>query len=193
MVYRGKVHRGEHEAILDQAVFEAVQVKLADGAVARQLKLKASPAILMGRIYDDRGERITPSHSNKNGARYRYYVSHALLQKRPDEAGSVPRVPAPEIEQIVVKVLRELADQAGDGNPPTLADERNLVEQHVDHVVIRPNAIEIHLLRKPDGEANADQLTANDHSLPTITVPWTHTAVSTDKGILSTPHHRTKP
>ena len=99
VVYRGKVHRGEHEAIVDQAVFEAVQVKLADGAVARRLKLKASPAILMGRIYDDRGERMTPSHSNKNGARYRYYVSHALLQKRTDEAGSVPRVPAPEVEQ----------------------------------------------------------------------------------------------
>ena len=174
MVYRGKVHRGEHEAIVDQAVFEAVQVKLADGAVARRLKLKASPAILMGRIYDDRGERMTPSHSNKNGARYRYYVSHALLQNRTDEAGSVPRVPAPEMEQLVVNALRELASsQAGDSGPPTLADERDLVEQHVEHVVIRANAIEINLLRKSDGEDHADQLTASEHSPATISVPWT--------------------
>ena len=131
VVYRGKVHRGEHEAIVDQALFAAVQVKLADGAVARRLKLKASPAILMGRIYDDRGERMTPSHSIKNGARYRYYVSHALLQNRTDEAGSVPRVPAPEVEQLVVNALRELASsQAGDSGPLTLANERDLIEQH---------------------------------------------------------------
>ena len=188
VVYRGKVHRGEHEAIVDQALFAAVQVKLADGAVARRLRLKASPAILMGRIYDDRGERMTPSHSIKNGARYRYYVSHALLQNRTDEAGSVPRVPAPEVEQLVVNALRELASsQAGDSGPPTLADERDLIEQHVDHVVIRPNGIEIHLLRKSDGEDNADQLTASDHSPATITVPWRHTAASAAKGILHAP------
>jgi site-specific DNA recombinase len=52
------------------------------------------------RIYDDRGNRMSPSHSNKLGVRYRYYVSHALLQNRKQEAGHVPRVPAPEIEQI---------------------------------------------------------------------------------------------
>jgi hypothetical protein len=40
------------------------------------------PAILMGRIFDDRGNRMTPSHSNKDGVRYRYYVSHLLLQRR---------------------------------------------------------------------------------------------------------------
>ena len=123
VVYRGKVHRGEHEAIVDQAVFAAVQVKLADGAVARRLKLKASPAILMGRIYDDRGERMTPSHSIKNGARYRYYVSHALLQNADQEAGSVPRVPAPEVEQLVVNALRELASsQASDSGPAHARD-----------------------------------------------------------------------
>jgi hypothetical protein len=58
--------------------------------------------ILAGRIYDDRGNRVSPTHSNKLGVRYRYYVSRALLQNRGDEAGSVPRVPAPEIEQLVV-------------------------------------------------------------------------------------------
>ena len=105
---------------MDQALFEAVQAKLADGAVTRRLRLKASPAILMGRIYDDRGNRMTPSHANKHGVRYRYYISHALLQKRTDEAGHVPRVPAPEVEHLVVKALRELSDKAADGCPPRL-------------------------------------------------------------------------
>src|SRR5258706_14050368 len=36
IVYRGEVHRGEHEPILDRGLFEAVQAKLAANAVARR-------------------------------------------------------------------------------------------------------------------------------------------------------------
>jgi hypothetical protein len=50
---------------------------------------------------------MTPSYAVKNGVRYRYYVSCVLAQGRKHEAGSVPRVPAPEIERIVLKTLRE--------------------------------------------------------------------------------------
>ena len=60
-----------------------MQAKLVASANARQLKLKASPSILAGRIFDERGDRMTPTH--KQGARYRYYVSHATLQKRDEE------------------------------------------------------------------------------------------------------------
>ncbi|MCX7313730.1 MAG: recombinase family protein [Alphaproteobacteria bacterium] len=187
VVYRGKVHRGEHDAIVDQDLFQAVQAKLADGAVARRLKLRASPAILMGRIYDDRGNRMTPSHANKNGARYRYYISHALLQKRTDEVGRVPRVPAPEVERLVVNALRQLPSPADDRCPPVSADERDLVEQHLDRVVIRPNAIEIHLRRTSDDEDHTGQPTDNDHAPATITVPWIGTAPSAAKGILHAP------
>ena len=83
VVYRGEVHRGEHEPILARDVFEAVQAKLAGNAIARQLRLKGSAAILTGRIFDDRGNRMSPTHSNKRGVRYRYYVSHALLPTVP--------------------------------------------------------------------------------------------------------------
>jgi site-specific DNA recombinase len=131
VVYRGKVHRGEHEPIVDQALFEAVQTKLAASATARQLRLKGSPAILTGRIFDDRGNHITPTHANKRGARYHYYVSHALLQKRNDAACSVPRVPAPDIEAIVVKALRERFGANGDRKRPTFADERDLIDRQL--------------------------------------------------------------
>src|SRR4029077_14763387 len=82
VVYRGTVHRGEHEPILDRTLFEAVQAKLAASATARELRLKGAPAIPTGRFFDDRGNRMTPTHTNKQGERYRYYVSHAILQKR---------------------------------------------------------------------------------------------------------------
>ena len=72
VVYRGAVHRGEHEPIVDRPLFDAVQEKLAASATARELRLKASPALLAGRFFDDRGNRMTPTHTNKRGARYRY-------------------------------------------------------------------------------------------------------------------------
>ena len=67
----GKVH----EPILNAALFEAVQAKLAAQAVARRCRLRGSPAILSGRLFDNRGNRMSPTHANKGGARYRYYVS----------------------------------------------------------------------------------------------------------------------
>jgi site-specific DNA recombinase len=93
VVYRGETHRGEHEPIVEPELFEAVQVKLNGAAVDRQLRLKASPALLAGRIFDDRGNRMTPTYTNKLGVRYRYYVSHPLMQNRRLDAGNVSRVP----------------------------------------------------------------------------------------------------
>jgi site-specific DNA recombinase len=71
VVYRGETHPGEHASIIDRPTFDAVQALLAQNARARQVRLNDSPAILMGRIFDDRGNRMTPSHSNKDGVRYR--------------------------------------------------------------------------------------------------------------------------
>ena len=107
VVYRGETYRGEHEPILDRDLFEAVHAKRAASSVPRRLGLKGSSAILTGRIFDDRGNRMSPTHSNKLGVRYRYYVSHALMQKRRAEAGSVIRVPAPEIEALVLDAVRK--------------------------------------------------------------------------------------
>ena len=103
VTYRGEAHRGEHEPILTRALFEAVQEKLAANAVARQVRLRGSAALLTGRLFDDRGNRMSPTHANKKGARYRYYVSQALLQNRKAEAGSIARVPAPETENSRVR------------------------------------------------------------------------------------------
>ena len=49
---------------------------------------------------------MTPTHANKKGVRYRYYVSHALLQGQKADAGSVARVSAPDVEKLVIDALR---------------------------------------------------------------------------------------
>jgi hypothetical protein len=131
--------------ILDRALFEAVQEKLAAGRRARQLTLRGSPAILAGLIFDDRGNRMTPTHSNKRGARYRYYVSHALLQKRAEHAGSVRRVPAEEVEAAVITAVRDHLEQQGRRCRQESCGDRELIEQGVDRVIVRPETIEIYL------------------------------------------------
>jgi site-specific DNA recombinase len=65
----------------------------------------ASHSCLAGKIYDDRGNRMTPSHAAKGARRWRYYVSQAALKGRRQDAGSVMRVPAAEIERKVLEAI----------------------------------------------------------------------------------------
>ena len=59
-----------------------------------------------GKLFDDRGNRMSPSHAAKGGRRWRHYVSQAVLQGRKHEAGSVARAPALEIEPRVAEAVR---------------------------------------------------------------------------------------
>ena len=68
VVYRGEVHGGEQAPIVDRALFAAVQAKLAAQARARRCQLRGSPALLSGHLFDNRGNRMSPTHANKRGA-----------------------------------------------------------------------------------------------------------------------------
>src|SRR5436309_664929 len=134
VVYRGEVHRGEHEPIVDRRLFDAVQAKLAANAIERRIRARGSPAILAGRIFDDRGNRMSPTHSSKRGVRYRYYVSQPLVQKRQQDAGTVARVPAPEIENLVLGAVRRHLKGIGEAEDPLTGTDRDLIERHVARI-----------------------------------------------------------
>jgi site-specific DNA recombinase len=192
VVYRGEVHRGEHEPILDRDLFAAVQAKLVANAVARQVRLKGSPAILTGRIFDDRGNRMSPTHSNKLGVRYRYYVSHALLQQRKAEAGSIARVPAPEIEALVLDGVRKHRASIGEVEHPTTIADRDLIERHVDSVIVKPQALEVRLVPTSEASVQTEEPSINDSAtrrLPTTTImlAWTAPSLAAVKGIVHAP------
>jgi site-specific DNA recombinase len=146
VAYRGEVHRGGHAPILDRALFATVQTKLAAQAVARRCRLRGSAALLTGRLFDERGNRMSPSHTNKAGARYRYYVSRAVLQNKLQAAGSIGRVPGPEIEALVMAALRNHLT-AGGTRQPLPDDDRELAEHHVERVTLTPNHIKLQLRR----------------------------------------------
>jgi hypothetical protein len=81
-----------------------VQTQLASQTQAGSTR-RPSEALLTGKLYDDRGHRMTPTWAAKGDKRFRYYVSQALLQGRRGEAGSCRRVPAEAIEAIVAQAL----------------------------------------------------------------------------------------
>src|SRR3982074_193109 len=93
---------GEHAAIIERKTFDQVQQLLASKPSGRKARRTASEAPLIGKLYDDRGNRMSPSFSSKNGIRYRFYVSSALLRGRKTEAGSVGRVASSSIEKSVI-------------------------------------------------------------------------------------------
>ena len=93
-----------------------------------------SEALLTGRIFDDRGNRMSPSHARKGGIKYRYYLSSALLHGAAERAGSVRRVPAADIEALVIRSVREHLNLA---EP---IDDRSLVDTHVARVEVQPNS-----------------------------------------------------
>jgi DNA invertase Pin-like site-specific DNA recombinase len=105
--HKDKWHPGEHPPIIAQAMFEAVQAKLASNSVTRKNRRAESGALLMGKLFDDRDNRMSPSYSTKSGVRYRFYVSTALLRGRKSEAGSLSRMSAIELEASVLRAVRD--------------------------------------------------------------------------------------
>jgi hypothetical protein len=71
---------------------------------------KCAPSPLIGRLFDERGERLTPSHAVKGARRYRYYVSRKLIQRTGDQAHRGLRLPAAEIERIVAVAAGEMLE-----------------------------------------------------------------------------------
>jgi DNA invertase Pin-like site-specific DNA recombinase len=171
VVYRGTICPAEHEPILDRNLFEAVQSKLTAQQSGRARSRHASQSLLLGKLFDDRGNRMTPSHVRKAGRTYRYYISSALLQGRREETGSLPRVAAPEIEAAIVRALRERcpeADRLSDGE---------LVERHLVRAQLSSTAIEIELALSPQQSmdiAGHAELDPNDESVSSVsvTIAW---------------------
>ena len=182
VVYHGENNRGDFEPIVSRELFDAVQTMLASKTAERTNSAKGSTAILIGRIYDDRGNRMTPSHSNKKGVRYRYYVSHPTLQNRGKEAGSVSRVSATEVENIVLQALRTHSKFQETFGKHVEASDREVIEALLDLVVITSNKLSI-TLRWPDSFGAAEKSEATE----TISTVWSPPNFSADKGVAHAP------
>jgi site-specific DNA recombinase len=168
--YKNEILPGEQPPIMDRAMFEAVRQKSLAQWSHRTVVRNKSDHLLMGLLFDDAGHRMVPTHATKAGIRYRYYVSTPFLhgEAKTASAGTVSRVPAAEIEETIVKFLKEHLAAKQDG-PTTSAGRpgnREVLAQLVAGIVVHKDRLIVRL--KSD---NADEASdcPDDRS---FSIPW---------------------
>jgi DNA invertase Pin-like site-specific DNA recombinase len=186
--HKGKSWPGEHAPIVDPEVFISVQKLLMERRRFRLADRAKSDALLLGKLFNGAGERMTPGYTVKQGVRYRYYVSVSAMQSREQASEFMHRVPAAPVEAIVVEALAEArctSDQSGleqaatapegvlqgmmpnaearDAGTQTERASYDLVEEDLERVVVHANRIEI--IRRAEGDETS--------FAQTLTIPWT--------------------
>jgi site-specific DNA recombinase len=173
VAFKGEVLPGEQPAIIDRDLFDAVQARLSKQVTHHKVSRTGSEALLLGRIFDDRGHRMSPSHVRKRAIKYRYYLSSALLQGRPKQAGTVSRIPAREVETIIANAVRNHLRQ------PTEIEDTILINTHVVRVEVQPDKLVIELA----GTGGAKSKRTQKHR-SVIEVPWRKTPSTRRREVL---------
>jgi site-specific DNA recombinase len=107
-VHKGISYPGEHVGIIDQKTWDKVQARFQQNPRKRAAATRAqTPSLLKGIIFGPDGIAMSPTHTRKRGRLYRYYISQTALKQG---AGDCPvtRIPAAEIEKIVIDQVRLL-------------------------------------------------------------------------------------
>jgi site-specific DNA recombinase len=172
VAFKGEVLAGEQPAIVDRTLFDGVQAKLTEQLNNHTTTRMKSEALLVGRIFDDRGNRMTPSHARKRGVKYRYYLSSALLEGQPDRSGSIRRIPATEIEALVIQSVREHLKL----EEP--ADEGGFINTYIERVEVQQDQLEIQLSQS---QRTKRKRTKGNN---TLHVPWHKTESTRRREIL---------
>ena len=172
VVFKSEVLPGEQPAILDRGLFDAVQAKLSEQKINHRTSRRNSDALLMGRLFDDHGNRMTPTYTSKHGVRHRYYLSSTLLQGQVERSGSVRRIAATEIENLVIQSVRDHV------KPVEAIDDHSLVNAHIARVDVRPNQLVVKLLQTE--AANGGQ--SNGTNM--LHIPWSKTPPTRRREIL---------
>jgi site-specific DNA recombinase len=107
-VHRKESYLGQHKPIVPRELWNRVATSLEENNQAHRTgKSRSTPSLLSGKLFDSSGVRFTPTHSVKDGKRYRYYTSQTVVRK----AGTKPaitRFPAHELEQVVMSQIHLL-------------------------------------------------------------------------------------
>ncbi|MGA2843289.1 MAG: recombinase family protein [Steroidobacteraceae bacterium] len=130
--HRKVSYQSDHTPIISIELFEAVQTLLAQNLNRKDMRKGKSGALLTGRLFDACGQLMSPSHTTKKGVRYRYYVTAAIAQGRKKEAGMIIRLPAQEIETIVLENLRKLALISMDSDGQSRIEQFGIIGLRVD-------------------------------------------------------------
>ncbi len=186
--HKDTVHEGQHPPIIDPYVWDQIQEHLKESAARKRGEGRGGAIIspLAGKLVDETGDKLTPSHANKKGKRYRYYVSNRLLNVASKDDGHTKtggwRLPAKALEDQIAKATLShlrirlpvdlLINPAADamskiGSHLDLLDAQsrargpNAILSRIQQGTIKPGAIEINL----NPEAIADTIEISEDEL----------------------------
>jgi site-specific DNA recombinase len=186
--HKDVTYPGQHDAIMDVALWDSVQAQLKDiSAPKAPCPTQVDPSPLLGKLVDDQDERLVPHHANKQGRRYRYYVSAMLLTGEERPAGTGWRIPAAELERTVRQLINlTLRDQTAivratqaagiaDNQLPTIIDRARRLSTHLDDEIEFPKRLVDRIALEADGIK--------------LTVSLAEAASSDSEPLLITCHH----
>lgn len=114
--HKANVYPGQHPALIEPDLWDALQNQLIGSSVSsRSGKARGTGrgdrkqvSRLIGKLFDETGDRLTPSHTKSSkGHRLRYYVSHRLIRSKGSKDPSGWRLPAPELEALVASLIQK--------------------------------------------------------------------------------------
>lgn len=106
--HKDKIYNGQHEGIIEEAVFNKAQEILKEQTKIRKSKSTPTGQLLKGLLYDIDGTVYSPTYTSKGHKHYHYYISQNLLQYRDHPKGLLARIPAHEIEDTIKTAIIDL-------------------------------------------------------------------------------------
>lgn len=169
--YKDEILPGPQPPILDRSLFDTVQNKLTDQWSHRTTMKNKSSHSLSGLLFDDAGHQMASTHATKNGVRYRYYVSrpHLYGQSKMASVGSVSRIPAADVEDVVVKSVRNHMKRrnVNDGHQA----DRDLIAAHVVRIDVQQNQLVVRL-KALDAMNSDPACDRKDDDAETLLIPY---------------------
>ncbi|HEY4265554.1 MAG TPA: recombinase family protein [Micropepsaceae bacterium] len=141
-MHKGVSYPGEHQAIITQDLFDAVQARITGYRKREPGKARSSQdAMLTGILFDAEGTLMTPTYSRKpDGRRYRYYTSQSRLKGNHSNV-SISRVPAAALEDLIKSALTRLQLS---GSPDACQDDRSVLSR----ITIKSNSVTLEFDRE---------------------------------------------
>jgi site-specific DNA recombinase len=192
IIHKDKHFLEEHEPIIAPSLFNAVQEALTRPDELRtRRRFKASETFpLANRIVDDRGNRMTPTVAKKNGTHYRYYISAALSQGRHSEAGSIPRVSAKEVEDLIASKMQQIretkpqqlapVDHAEQNRSDMVSEQQSTGEDFdaIDRVIVSKTKLQVTF--RPDAHP----------AIPSLAIAWVPTPHRRHRAVITPDHNK---
>lgn len=161
--HKGICHPGQHEGIIARLVWDQVQQRLRENTAKPERPNRSTESsLLLGKLLDEAGTPLTPNHAVKQRRRYRYYVSHHFTSGNARGNKSGWRLPAQEIENIVLQAVRTILEDAS--AITSALQEIGIEPFYIPHVLDNASVL-VRKLSQPQHQAESLGVLLNKASL----------------------------